>query len=72
MADDNRAAVNRGLMDQATIKQLSSTGDEAKRRREELKAAREQQAKEEQERTEAAKGEGGEGGEGEEGEQGRE
>ena len=42
MPDEDRSAVTKGLTDQATIRQLSSSGLEVKRRREELRKAREE------------------------------
>ena len=47
MADeDPNVLVNRGLSDQKTIRQLSSTGDEAKRRRVKAREEREREAEE--------------------------
>lgn len=42
---DERAAVTKGLMDQKTIQQLSASGDEAKKKRAQLKKGREDKEK---------------------------
>ena len=41
---DERAAVTKGLIDQKTIQQLSASGDEAKKKRAQLKKEREEKA----------------------------
>jgi hypothetical protein len=62
MADeDPNVLVNRGLSDQKTIRQLSSTGDEAKRRRvkarEERERAEAEEAEKEKEEVQETEGE---------------
>jgi hypothetical protein len=53
MADDANATVTRGLLDQATIKQLSSSGDAAKQKR--LAARKDREEREKKEAEEAKK-----------------
>jgi hypothetical protein len=48
MSEEDRSAVTKGLMNQATIRQLSSSCLEAKRRREELRKAREKRETEQE------------------------
>lgn len=55
MADDANATVTRGLLDQATIKQLSSSGDAARQKRLAARKDREEREKKEAEEALAKK-----------------
>lgn len=53
MSENDHARITEGLLNQANIRQLSSSGDAARKKREELRKEREERQKAEKEAKEA-------------------